>query len=84
MTSMDDLSAFAISRGEGLHPKLRELFERTLAVPFSEVTVRPDGMLQAGPNPGSEKVEPHDVATSAPRDDVGSAEMKKRLGVIAR
>ena len=45
MTSMDDLNAFADSRGEGLHPKLRELFERTLAIPFLEVIIRPDGML---------------------------------------
>ena len=29
MTS-DDFSALATSRGEGLHPKLRELFERTI------------------------------------------------------
>ncbi|WGD50036.1 hypothetical protein QA641_30995 [Bradyrhizobium sp. CB1650] len=53
MTSLDDFSAFAASRGEGLHPKLRELFMRTAAAPSSEVAVRPDGMLQAGPNPRS-------------------------------
>jgi hypothetical protein len=52
--SLNKLSAFAASRGEGLHPKLRELLERTAAFPFSEIAVRPDGMLQAGPSPKSE------------------------------
>jgi hypothetical protein len=61
MTTLDDFSAFAASRGEGLHPKLRELFERTMTVPFSEVTVRTDGMLQAGPDPRSREVGAQDV-----------------------
>jgi hypothetical protein len=54
MTLLADLSAFAALRGDGLHPKLRELLERSAARPFLSVSVRPDGMLQAGPNPGSE------------------------------
>ena len=56
MTSLGKLSAFAASRGEGLHPKLRDLVERAAAVPFVEVGVRPDGMLQAGPAPRSEQL----------------------------
>ena len=56
MTSLGKLSAFAASRGEGLHPKLRDLVERAAALPFVEVGVRPDGMLQAGPAPRSEQL----------------------------
>ena len=56
MMSLGKLSAFAASRGEGLHPKLRDLVERAAALPFSEVGVRPDGMLQAGPTPRSEQL----------------------------
>ena len=54
MTSRNAFDAFALARGEGLHPKLRELFDRTAARPFSELAVRGDGMLQAGPNPASD------------------------------
>ena len=53
MTSRNAFDAFAAARGEGLHPKLRELFDRTAARTFSELAVRGDGMLQAGPNPAS-------------------------------
>jgi hypothetical protein len=56
MTSTYQFNAFAASRGEGLHPKLRELLEREAAIPFSEIAIRRDGMLQAGPNPESETV----------------------------
>jgi hypothetical protein len=45
MTSLNQLNAFADSRGEGLHPKLRDLFDRAAASPFSEVSIRHDGML---------------------------------------
>ena len=34
MTSSNQLNAFADSRGEGLHPKLRDLLERAAASPF--------------------------------------------------
>jgi hypothetical protein len=54
MTSFNQFSAFAASRGEGLHPKLRDLLERSAASPHSETSVRYDGMLQAGPSPASE------------------------------
>ena len=56
MTSSNQFNAFAASRGEGLHPKLRDLLERAAASPLSETSVRHDGMLQAGPNPASELV----------------------------
>jgi hypothetical protein len=32
MTSSNQLNAFADSRGEGLHPKLRDLLERAAAL----------------------------------------------------
>jgi hypothetical protein len=56
MTSFHQFNAFAASRGEGLHPKLRALLERAAASPFSEVSKRNDGMIQAGPSPDSEVV----------------------------
>ncbi|TYL89514.1 hypothetical protein FXB40_35410 [Bradyrhizobium rifense] len=54
MCSFHQFSAFAASRGEGLHPKLRALLERAAALPFSEVSLRHDGLVQAGPDPESE------------------------------
>ena len=56
MTSFHQFSVFAASRGEGLHPKLRALLERAAASPFSEVSMRHDGLIQAGPSPDSEVV----------------------------
>ena len=53
MTSFHQLSVFAASRGEGLHPKFRALLERAAASPFSEVSRRHDGLIQAGPSPAS-------------------------------
>lgn len=54
MTSFHQFNVFATSRGEGLHPKLRALFERSAAAPFSDVLIRHDGLNQAGPDPVSE------------------------------
>jgi hypothetical protein len=56
MTSFLKFSAIAASRGEGLHPKLRDVFERAGAFPNSEV-VHQDGMLQAGPPPPAKNSE---------------------------
>ena len=56
MTFSHQFSVFAASRGEGLHPKLRALFERAAASPFSEISMRHDGLIQAGPNPDSEVI----------------------------
>ena len=52
MTTSDRFNRFAAARGEGLHPKIRDLLER--ATVSSAVAVRHDGMLQAGPSPQSE------------------------------
>jgi hypothetical protein len=56
MTFFHQFSVLAASRNEGLHPRLRALFERAAASPFSEVSMRHDGLIQAGPNPDSEVV----------------------------
>jgi hypothetical protein len=56
MTDFYRFSVFAASRKEGLHPKLHALLERASASPFSEVSVRADGSIQAGPSPDSEVV----------------------------
>lgn len=53
MTIFLKFHAFATTRGDGLRPELRALFERTAAAPRSELTVRDDGMIQSGPNPVS-------------------------------
>jgi hypothetical protein len=63
MTSFHRFSVFAASRGEGLHPKLRALFERTAAAPFSDVLIRHDGLIQVGPNPVSEIAPSHAKVT---------------------
>ena len=56
MTTFLNFHAFAAARGEGLHPKLRSLFERAATSPVSDVTIRHDGLLQSGPGPASEIV----------------------------
>ena len=38
----------------GLHPKLRLFFERAATSPVFDVAIRPDGLLQSGPDPASE------------------------------
>ena len=54
MTSFHQFGAFAAARGEGLHPKLQRLLERAATSPFSDLSIRHDGMIQAGANPISE------------------------------
>jgi hypothetical protein len=56
MTSFHQFNTFAASRGEGLHPKLRALFDPAVASPFSEISMPRDGLVQAGPSPDSEVV----------------------------
>jgi hypothetical protein len=56
MTSILNFQAFAATRGEGLRPELRALFERVAAAPCSELTARNDGMIQSGPDPVSAEV----------------------------
>ena len=55
--SLTSFNAIAAARGDGLDPKLRELLERAAVSPHSEMVVRSDGMLQAGPSPRSEAAE---------------------------
>ena len=42
--------------GDGLRPELQALFDRLAINPRSELFVRDDGMVQAGPDPASETV----------------------------
>jgi hypothetical protein len=56
ITSFHQFHALAASRSEGLHPKLRALLERTATSPFSKISMRHDGLIQAGPSPASEIV----------------------------
>jgi len=56
MTSFPNFHAFAATRGNGLRPELRALFERLAAAPRSELTLRNDGMIQSGPDPISAEI----------------------------
>lgn len=78
MTSRNSFDAFVAGRGDGLHPKLRELFDRAAARPFSELTVRSDGMLQAGPDPAS------DVLTVPSNVTTVSSDLKAGIGARKR
>jgi hypothetical protein len=40
--------------GDGLRPELQALFDQLAIDPHTELFVRPDGMLQSGPDPKSE------------------------------
>ena len=51
--------------GDGLRPELRELFDRLAVDPNSELFVRPDGMLQSGPDPKS--IEAPSVERAVPK-----------------
>jgi hypothetical protein len=77
MTSRNAFDAFAVARGEGLHPKLRELYDRSAARPLSELVVRGDGMLQAGPDPASD-------ALAAPSSATVSAEVEANAPLASR
>jgi hypothetical protein len=49
--------------GDGLRPELQALFERLAIDPHTELFVRPDGMLQSGPDPVSEAIEAVPITT---------------------
>jgi hypothetical protein len=68
MTFFHQFGALAASRGEGLHPKLRALLERAVASPFSEVSLRYGGLIQAGSSLGSEVVPSRINVTLFPRE----------------
>jgi hypothetical protein len=71
MTSSNQFNAFAAARGEGLHPKLRDLLQRAAASRFSEISIRHDGMLQAGP--ASEMAASRGNVTSFPHEKRSAA-----------
>jgi hypothetical protein len=48
---MREFHSIAVLRGDGLRPELQALFDRVAIDPHSELFVRGDGMVQAGPNP---------------------------------
>ncbi|MDR3493653.1 MAG: hypothetical protein P4L82_03530 [Ancalomicrobiaceae bacterium] len=54
MSSFFDFHELAAARGDGLLPELRNLLERA-ADPRQNATIRRDGMVQAGPDPASER-----------------------------
>jgi hypothetical protein len=54
MTLFNQFSVLAESRGEGLHPLLRALLERAASPACPDISVRRDGLIQAGPSPESE------------------------------
>src|ERR1700750_2370798 len=70
LTDLHQFSVFAASRGEGLHPKLRTLLERAAVSPFSEVSIRHDGLIQAGPSPDSEVISSRVDVALLPREPV--------------
>ena len=59
------LHELAAVRGDGLHPKLRALFERLAKGESCEIGFRADGMLQAGPDPANAQVAPERTQASA-------------------
>jgi hypothetical protein len=71
MTFFHQFSVFAASRGESLDPKLRALLERAAASPFSEVSMRHDGLIKAGPSPDSEVVSSRINVTLFSREPTG-------------
>jgi hypothetical protein len=58
--------------GDGLRPELQALFERLAVDPRTELFVRDDGMIQAGPNPASETA-PSNVTELSPNFGDGRA-----------
>lgn len=55
MTSLLNFHGLAATRGDGLRPELRALFERIASAPHCELAARADGMIQSGPDPLSTK-----------------------------
>jgi hypothetical protein len=52
--TMRKFHSIATLCGDGLRPELQALFDRLAIDPRSELFVRDDGMVQAGPDPASE------------------------------
>lgn len=49
---MRKLHSIAALRGDGLRPELQALFDQLAVDPHPDLFVRPDGMVQSGPDPG--------------------------------
>ena len=73
MTTFLNFHALAAARGEGLHPKLRLLFERAAMSTGSDVAIRRDGFLQSGPDPASETVQERVKVSLRPQTSVRQA-----------
>jgi hypothetical protein len=56
MTSFLNFHTVAATRGDGLRPELRALFQRIAVAPRLELRERNDGMIQSGPDPVSAEV----------------------------
>jgi hypothetical protein len=78
MTAFLNFHAFAAARGEGLHPKLRLLFERAATSPVPEVATRRDGFLQSGPDPVSERVPERASVSAFPQASVRQMDERNR------
>ncbi|WJR77613.1 hypothetical protein [Bradyrhizobium sp. NP1] len=52
--------------GDGLRPELQALFERLAIDPRTELFVRDDGMVQAGPDPAREATPANVVSPRKP------------------
>jgi hypothetical protein len=52
--NMRKFHSIAALCGDGLRPELKALFDRLAVDPHSELFVRPDGMIQSGPDPVSD------------------------------
>jgi hypothetical protein len=50
--------------GDGVRPELKALFDRLAVDPHSELFVRPDGMIQSGPDPRDREGRPSQASAS--------------------
>jgi hypothetical protein len=68
--------------GDGLRPELQALFDRLAIDPRSEVFVRDDGMVQAGPDPASETVliKMVPLIKKLPESELASSSAEVRFG----
>jgi hypothetical protein len=85
MTSFLNVDAFAATRGEGLLPEFRALFERASDTPRSELTARNDGMIQSGSDPVSAEISKERkkrVALSASFNEANPKTLERRLGLF--
>ena len=63
--NMRKFHSIAALCGDGLRPELKALFDRLAVDPHSELFVRPDGMIQSGPDPVSDTTAVTPIAPKA-------------------